>query len=293
MSDKINNSYQEQHRISKAYLKGFSFRDKNQAIRICVLELDNPLVQHKHIKSFTKAVNLFDSGLADPEFTRYFEVGSSKVETNYPKVLKAISITGTLDQGNRDHLIRFVPNLLIRQIRFRDFFLLRIFEHPNIRTKLYNEISIFHENPDESKKIWELVDPDLPAKEQLNLFSGEIWNHLMEVFSRFTFVILKANPYTSWFTSDNPVIIDTRDNEEAWILPPQSEIYFPMSREYLLFLYNHRVHSNNPLRKYPSDSVSVVSRELQHEIMWDRIRLSAHQYIICGDDIGEIDLRTN
>lgn len=222
MKDKSQNSGQEQHRISKAYLKAFSFRDKNQAIRICVIELGNPYVQHKHIKSFTKAVNLFDSGLADPEFTRYFEIGSSKVESNYPKVLEGISITGVLDKKNREYLIRFVSNLLIRQIGFRDFFLLKIFEHPNIRRKLFNEISIFHENPDKSKKIWEIIDPDLPAREQLNLFSGEIWNHLIKVFRRFTFVLLKANSNTSWFTSDNPVIIDTKDNEEAWILPPQS-----------------------------------------------------------------------
>lgn len=289
MGKKINPT-QEQHRISKTYLNAFSFRDQNQAIRISVLELGNSKIQHKHVKSFTKVVNLFDSALADPEFVRYFEKWSSKIETHYPKVLKSISETGILVDENRNHLIRFVSNLLIRQIRFREFFLIKIFEHHHTRKKLFNEISIFHSDPEESKKIWELIDPNLSAKEQLNLFAGEIWNHLMAALSRFTFVILKANPDTYWFTTDNPVIIDTRDNEEAWILPPQSEIYFPLSKDYLLFLYNERVPSDNPLRSYPANKVSQVSHDLQHTIIWDWIRTSAHQYIITGVDIGRIDL---
>jgi hypothetical protein len=289
----VSKKDQGQHRLSRAYLKGFSFRDKDQAIRICVIESGNPITQYKHIKSFTKEVNLFDASLADSGYERYFEEASSKVESYYPRLLKSLLENHELSKLDKRHLVQFVPILFMRQIRTREFFLIKIFEDPEIRKKLFNEISIWHETPDESKRIWELIDTKEAATEQLNLMAGEIWNHLTLVFNQFSFIILEANPGTYWFSSDNPVIVDTRDNIEAWILPPQSEIYFPLSPRFLLLMYNHRVDSTNSLRIYPKDEVSVVTLDEQQKIMWNHIRTNAHRYIIIGDDIGEVDLSTS
>ncbi len=282
---------QKQHRIPKVYLKAFSFRDSANAIRVCLQELGNPVLKNVHIKQFTTEVNLFDSQLADEEHKRFFEEASGRAETYYPRVIDSISKSDELTKDNRDHLIRFTSNLFIRQKNNREYFMMKIFEHPHTRNKLFNEISMFHENPEESIKLWKIVSTDIPAKEQLNLFLGEIWNHFMNVFSKFEFVILKAQPGTFWFTSDNPVILDTRDNEEAWIVPPQSEIYFPLNPEYLLFMYNPRVESNTRFREYPSNQVSYVSENEQNEIIMNRIYPNAEKFLIMNVDLGRIDLR--
>ncbi len=111
------------------------------------------------------------------------------------------------------------------------------------------------------------------------------------MFNQFTFVILKAQNDTGWFTSDNPVIIDWKDNIEAWMVPPQAEIYFPLSGDYLVFMYNHRVKTTNPIAFLPKDEVSEVTSEMQHSIMMNQITRSANKYYICCTDLGVVDVR--
>ena len=182
---------QGQHRISQVYLRQFGFRDRNNAETISVLEIGNPITQYKKIKSFTKETNLFDTNLADKDFSRYFEEYSQKVETHYPKVIRGIDTTSALDNFGRNHLIYFVSNLFIRQIKTREHFLIPILKSKNVRKKLFNEITLFSESPDLLKAVLEeiVIDVEGTINDKLNLVASEIWSHLRKVFNQFTFVV--------------------------------------------------------------------------------------------------------
>lgn len=288
-----SNKDQGQHRISQVYLRQFGFRDKNNAAIISVLEVGNPVTQYKKIRSFTKETNLFDTTLADPNHSRYFENYSQKIETDYPDVINDLKINSLLSPSSRNQLVHFVANLFIRQSKTREYFLIPILEDKAIRTKLFNDITITSDNPNLTKLVLEeiAIDTEGSIQDKLNLIAIEIWRHLNIIFNQFTFVILKAQDGTGWFTSDNPVIVDTRDNVEAWIIPPQAEIYFPISPEYLLFMHNHRVISTNPLTLLPREIVTIATPEIQHEIMMNQISKSADKYHISCTDLGIVDVR--
>lgn len=285
---------QGQHRISKVYLRQFAFRDKSNAEIISVLEVGNPTTQYKKIKSFTKTLNLFDTKLADEGFSRYFEEYSQKVETHYPKVIETLKIKNEIDAFSRSQLILFVSNLFIRQSKTREYFLIPILQDENVRKKLFNEITMFSEQSNLLKAVLEeiAIDPEGTLEDKINLIAAEIWGHLQKVFDRFTFLVLRAPEGTGWFSSDNPVIVDTRDNTEAWMIPPQSEIYFTLSSEYLLFMHNHRVQSSNPITLFPENKVTEAPVEIQHEIMMSQILKSTDRFYICSADLGIVDVRT-
>ncbi|MGB4971761.1 MAG: DUF4238 domain-containing protein [Cyclobacteriaceae bacterium] len=285
---------QGQHRISQVYLKQFAFRHpKTKAYVISVYERGNPITSYKSIKSFTKETNLFDTPLADPGFERYFENSSKKVETNYPKVLRSIDQTGELDKFCREQLIAFVSNLFLSQGTTRELFLTPILESKQIRAKLFNEITMFYDEPELHKLVLEEIadDKQHSTSHKLNLIKAQIWGHLSIVLKQLSLVILRARPETGWFTSDNPVIIDTRDNIEAWIVPPQAEIYFPLSPEYLLFIHNHRVNTDNPIKNFEPNKVTDAPMEIMDSIMRTKIGLSANRFAICCSDLGIVDLR--
>lgn len=288
-----SNKDQGQHRISQVYLRQFGFRDKNNAAIISVLEVGNPVTQYKKIRSFTKETNLFDTTLADPTHSRYFENYSQKIETDYPDVINDLKINSLLSPSSRNQLVHFVANLFIRQSKTREYFLIPILEDKAIRTKLFNDITITSDNPNLTKLVLEeiAIDTEGSIQDKLNLIAIEIWRHLNIIFNQFTFVILKAQDGTGWFTSDNPVIVDTRDNVEAWIIPPQAEIYFPISPEYLLFMHNHRVISTNLLTLLPKEVVTIATPAIQHEIMMNQISKSADKYHISCTDLGIVDVR--
>lgn len=240
-------------------------------------------------KSFTREVNLFDANLADPDFIRYFEQYSSKVEASYPWVTKGLKKESHLSQRNYATLLKFVTNLFIRQSSTREEFLMRVLEDEAVRKKLFNEITLFSDTREEDLKLFELIHSSTPSNEQMNLFAGEIWTHLVRVFRAFDFTILKAREGTCWFTSDNPVIVDRRGSEEAWIIPAESEIYFPISRDYLLFMYHPEMKSDNRIRNFEIDSVTECPDDIQHDIISKIISPSAERYLIMGMEFKESD----
>lgn len=284
---------QGQHRISRTYLKQFSFKDSRNADIISVLEHGNPITQHKSVKQFTRETNLFDTHLADPGKERFFEELSQKIETNYPKVLHSIALNGGLDTFTKEQLISFTANLLVRQSRMREYFFKPIFTNDQVRAKLLNEISLFKRAPEFLKLVLNKIcmDSEGTLDDKVNLVAVEIMSHLAFVISRFTFLILKAPDSKNWFTSDNPVVINRNGSTEAWIIPPEAEIYFPLSPDYLLFLYNHRVPGSNSLRTLPSDKVSTVSDEQIWDITVNQISRNADMYTISPADLGKVDLR--
>lgn len=252
------------------------------------------MTQHKWVKSFTREVNLFDTAMADDGHQRYFEEYSQKVETDYPKVIETLKSSGRLDKSSRNQLVHFVSNLFIRQSRTREYFLAPILEDPVVRKKLFNEITMFADASDLLKLVLEeiAIDGEGTTNDKLNLIAIEIWGHLRKVFNQFRFTVLKAPDGTGWFTSDNPVIVDRRDNIEAWMIPPEAEIYFPLSSEYLLFMHNHRVSSPNPITRFPENGITEAPADIQHNVMMHQISRNADKYIISCSNLGIVDVRT-
>ena len=59
-------------------------------------------------------------------------------------------------------------------------------------------------------------------------------------------------------TTDNPVYMDRQDHNE-WIIPIEAEIYFPLSKDFCLYMFHDKSKQNeNILRQLKIDRVNKV-----------------------------------
>ena len=141
--------------------------------------------------------------------------------------------------------------------------------------------------------VFEEIEKDNPqVNDYLNVISGEIWHHLYLIFRQFTHVFLKAPVNKYWFSTDNPVYVDNRENTDAWMIAPQAEICFPLSKEYLLFMFNHRVSTNNVLRRLQTNKMIEATDEMTDFIVKNYIGRSIKRYFVMSQDHEGIDVRT-
>ena len=161
-------------------------------------------------------------------------------------VIKSIHNQKNLNTRNKSILFHFVANLICRALPHRDF-LNMLLLNADTREIFLEEITTFEEKSlPVLKEMLSTIKPDY----QLNIVLGEIMNYLGQVFKTFDCVILKDHENKGWFTSDNPVSIDKQGNF-SYIIPPEAEIYFPLSKDYYLFMFNeHSEIKTNPFRNF-------------------------------------------
>ncbi len=292
----------EQHRISKVYWKHFAFDKLNERTNkieghVCYLNLGNndPVLKTIPIKEFTTETNLFDTSITDPVHFRYFEELNGKLETHYNNIINALAKNGGLSGKRVDHLAGFAANLFVRQEAIREDFLIPVLRDDGTRRKLFNEITMLKNDANRklTLAVFEEIEKDNPQiNDYLNAISGEIWYHLYQIFRKFTHVFLKAPKDKYWFSTDNPVYVDNRDSIEAWMIAPQAEIYFPLSKDYLLFMYNHRIQTDNRLRTFPTNKVVEATDELIEHIIHTSIEKSIKRYFVMPKNHEGIDVRT-
>lgn len=281
---------QGQHRISQVYLKHFGFKNQNGHWTISVHEIGNPITGKRFIKSFTKETNVFDITLFDdevPEVRRHFENNSKRIEDYYASVIRKIEKNGSLDEMSESILTHYVSNILCRTKRFRSF--LESLIQPPTRGLFFNEILMFSEKS-EHREFLESISPSFPINEQINLIIGHVMNHLVRVFETFNLVIVKDFDDRGWLTTDNPVTLDIGE-DYGWLVPPKTEVYFPLSRRYCLFMYNGNVSGENELRKIESGKL-IDSSDKIHEFITKKITSNATDYLVFPFDMGNVDLRT-
>jgi hypothetical protein len=272
---------QGQHRISQIYLKQFGFkRDDKWYISVWRKFTDHTDIEL--IETFSKEVNIFDLPFADFKHRRHFENSSNLIEREYSKIINTLANQHQLIPRHKDILRHYVANLVCRTKPYRNFFGL-LLKSEQARDKFLNEITMFKEETlPELQKLLDILKQEF----QLNVAIGTLMNHLVRVFRAFSFVVLKDYDNRGWFTSDNPVILD-KQNNHSWIIPIETEIYFPLSKDFCLFMFNkHSEIQKNHLRKYQINKVAP-SDEATYKNISDRILHNNNDFLIFPVEIDK------
>lgn len=284
---------QLQHRIPQVYLRLWSFKDKSNADTLCVLKKGDPVPHRKHVKKFTAEINLFDTTIHDAGFERFFDEKCKYVETNYPKVVSALT-HGTYSGQTRIYLTEFTSNLFVRQRKTFEF-LTSIIDKEYLRNKFLNEFTILEDddNPNLIKAVYEEISIDIEhtIDSRVSAVILPAWKHFNKVIGHFNHVILKAPQERAWFTSDNPVIVHWF-GVDGWILGPDAEVYFPISKEYLVYMFSEKLEKSGSLRSLPFDQVSDATIEIFDDIMFNVIGKQNPDYAVLGEDLSLHNLET-
>jgi hypothetical protein len=233
-------------------LKKFGY-EQNEEWFVSVMKLGSGKTENVKISEFTADINIFDLPFKDFEMRRHFEKLSGLLENYYNRLINNIENQKRLIPEDKDLLNHFVPNILCRTTNFR-YFINLLIENIETRKKLLKEITTFQKDDGQTELLLDILKPET----HLNIVVGSLMNHLVHVFSYFNKVILKSPKGFGWLTSDNPVFIDFRDKNE-WILPIEAELYFPLSKEYCLFLFHEDSElKSNPLRNLRKDKINQL-----------------------------------
>lgn len=275
---------QGQHQVSQVYLKQFGHkREDKWCISIC--QKFSNKVEVELVENFSKEINIFDLPYEDFERRRYFENNSNKLEREYPKIINSLKNQHKLIPRHKDILCHYVANLICRTTPNRKFFNLLLISNAT-RDKFLTEIMMFKE-----EGILELRQHLRIFTEpfQLNIVIGFLMNHLLLLFRKFNFVILKDFNARGWLTSDNPVILDKKGNYE-WIITIESEIYLPLSKDYSLFMFHkNSSKQTNPFRKLTIDKITQCS-EKGYKHICNLIMQNKYDYLIYPPGIESLDL---
>ena len=95
--------------------------------------------------------------------------------------------------------------------------------------------------------------------------------------SNFDYVILKDFTNRGWATSDNPVVIRNNINENT-LLAKETEIFFPISPNYLFYLDHMDYNRSNSLRN--NNQELVQSSEEIHAKISCEILKNVEQFLI-------------
>lgn len=272
--------FQAQHRISQIYLKQFGFkRECNWYISVW-----RKFVNHTEIESVAKfsiEINVFDLPYEDFKLRRHFENTSNIIEGEYPKIINTLTHQNKLIPRHKDILCHYVATLICRTKPHRDFFDLLLRDELT-RNKFLSEITMFKEEElPELKHFLDILDEGF----QLNVAIGSLMNHLVQVFRTFQFIILKDFDNRGWFTSENPVIVD-KQNNHSWLVPLETEIYFPLSKDYCLFMFHKESKTKtNQLRRLPTNKITT-SDEATHKNICDRTLHNENEFLIFPAEIG-------
>lgn len=272
---------QGQHRISQIYLKQFGFkRDDKWYISVW-----RKFINHTDIElidTFSKEVNIFDLPFIDFKLRRHFENTSNQIESEYGKIINTLANQHQLIPRHKNILCHYVANLICRTKSYRNSFDL-LLKSEQTKTKFLNEITMFQEETlPELQEFLGMLEQEF----QLNIVIGTLMNHLVRIFRAFSFVILKDYGNRGWCTSDNPIILE-KQNNHSWIVPIETEIYFPLSKNFCLFMFNKHSHiQTNQLRQFKINKVNP-SDETTHRNISDRILHNDNEFLILPIEINK------
>lgn len=274
--------YQKQHKVSQVYLKQFGY-EENGEWWISVYECGTKATSNIKIVDFTKEINVFDLPFEEPKLKRHFENNSNKIENHYLTIISNLNYQNILTAKNKDVLNHFVANILCRTSPFRCF-INDLLIYSDTREKFINEITMFSDN---SKEV-EILLQKFKIDYQLNIAIGYLMNHLVHIFRRFKKIILKCKQ-EGWLTTDSPVYLDKQGNS-AWIIPLESEIYMPLSKDYCLFMFHPKSKfDSNSLRFLMEDKVNYIDFETFNEVT-EKIVFDYDKYLIFNTKMNETNL---
>lgn len=258
---------QNQHRVSQVYLKQFGYKI-DEKWWVSVYRLGHTSTENLLVSNFTADFNVFDAPYGDIEFRRNFEIQCGKIEAYYPIIISNLINQKQLTAKNIEVLCHFVASLLCRSISFTGFIEM-ILRKKAACKRFINEICMFTEH----KPILQEVLNIVPVELQLNTILGSVTAHLIEVLRYFNFLVIEKPTSIPWMTTDNPVVIDRKENFE-WLLSPDTEIYLPLSGDFCLFgFHDEATDKTNPFRSLKENKINKISFEefevVQKKISWN------------------------
>ncbi len=280
---KTEPKYQKQHKVSQVYLKQFGYK-RDEEWWLSVYKAGNKITENIRINNFTTETNIFDLPYQDAELKRHFENQSSFIENHYPTIISNLHNQKRLTFKNKDVLNHFVANIMCRTNPFRSF-IHDLLKYSDTRDKFINEMTMFSNDTKEIRIFLKKFKIEF----QLNLAIGILMDHLVQVFRKFEKVVIRECEGKGWLTTDSPVYLDKQGRHE-WIIPIESEIYLPLSKDFCLFMYHpNSVINTNPLRNLKIDRVNNVSMDTFDNIT-RKIVMDYDEYLIMNIEVEPTDV---
>ena len=275
--------FQGQHRVSQIYLKQFGYKHNNEWC-VSVYEAGKVESSVEKILNFTKETNIYDLPFQELKGRRIFENLSSLVENRYPTLISNLVNQKKLIEKDSEYLSSVVANFLCRSLSFRDS-IANIVSDERKKKVFINEIASFLDNEEEIIKAIEILKPEY----QLNILFYYLFLHLCCVFSTFEKVIIEDTDNVGWLTTDNPVFINYNNCNDL-IISINCEIYFPISRNYLVYMYHSKFDSNeNELKNLNTNKINTVNFEIFKEIS-GKIAFNYDRFLIFSEEIPIFDV---
>ena len=269
-------SDQRQHRIPEVYLKQFGFQDSNGKWWVSTWKLGDKFTANKSIKSFTKELNTFDLPVQDIKLKRLFENYTSQLETNYPWIINEIKSNKKFSEKGFGIVIQLMISVLARTKRFME--MICQFLSSEKREYFLSEVTYYFEESEKQSIVKSLKRYDNSNQVNLILFSVCVYFVRKLTSSGFDFVILKSPPSRGWFTTDNPVVLLNSINRET-LLSKETEIYFPLSKDYCLYIDHSDYNRSNSLRGVNEEEVTETNEE-KHDRITKYVVTNSSQYLI-------------
>jgi hypothetical protein len=274
---------QGQHIIPDVYLKQFSFTTKGNHQKIKVLEKGKIGVQEQFVKSFNKVDNIFDIDSDVPEIERVFEEYHGLFETQYPNILKELSDKYFLADKEYSLLVQFTSNIISRSLTIREqiFFILQSDAKANFLNEVIDHVYLKEDelnsfNKDELFTNLVNMEPDKLINRVLMFFNEYLFIRLQY----FKVIFFKAPEGKSWFTTNNPVLLENNLGRFNFLMP-ESDIYFPLNLKYLAYFHcDNSNDKSNILRNYSENTINAFPDNLFDELT-KRIIANMSEYIVC------------
>ena len=270
---------QAQHKISETYFKQFSF-DHEGVASICLLERGNSQTTIKPIAKFNTEINIFDIENHDPDIKRVFEDFSGDHESAFNLALTQLRNSGVLKDRHASRLMQYAANLFSRCTIGRELNMAVLrSENKNAYIKFLMECTY----ESEEKRLAAYPEYIKMTPEQLINRVTMLFNiHLSNILNTdFDITIFKAPAGKGWFTSDNPVVI-SGEVQTFHLLPPESEVYFPISSEWLAYIHNkNSANKSNPLRSYTLHKVHLLEDGELFESVTKNLIENLTEYLVC------------
>lgn len=279
---------QDQHRVSAVYLREFGFEEDGKW-KVTTLEkhkrelmqrIGERWIDDKYITGLTVVTNEFDLNGADPDLRRLLEENFSKIETDYPKIIAEIN-GGNLSDETAAKIAHFIASLLIRSKRFREI-IDRILRLPNARTFLEHMCVLL--DPKDVELLVDKVEA-VAIEHRLNHACVLVWHQLSIKLSSFEMVVMKDYDNSGWSTSDEPVILNHNFTSDS-ILSIDTELFFPLSKDYCLFMYHkNSQHRQHPLRKHPHGTF-IQAGEWERHVFSEFVFNMANEFVFFSSRFG-------
>jgi hypothetical protein len=282
----MNPPDQDQHKVPQVYLKKFGYKTENNQWKVSVLKRGERFTRQKSIESFTIVTNIFDIESDDPRIPRIFEELNGELENEFNHIIAELDAGKDLSDKSCAMLLQTAANLICRSDIWREF-VLGILNHKNKENFLKTIVGHNAKNFEEFEKILELphykILVDLPAEKAVNRVLLYFFDHLWLRLQHFEVVVLKSQDGKPWFTSDNPIVLHNRTRRFEF-LAAESEIYFPISPDYLIYLhFPGSKDKRNKMRGYSSNSIHEATDSQNEGLQKMIIRNSIEYLIVAGE----------